>query len=218
MAIKLVKTKRGPAPKRKPDALQFLVVLLGTAPLIWRRILIADDASFWDLHVAIQDAMGWEDTHLHEFRVYNPESGEPSRLGIPDPDGIDESPCTPDWDVPLSDYFGWESLSEGATAHYLYDFGDSWRHLVTLEDVLPRGSAKYPRCVAGARACPPEDCGGVHGLAEFLEAIDDPHHPEHAELLRWVGGRYSPEAFNPAAVKFSDSKRRWKRAFGPDAD
>ena len=118
----------------------------------------------------------------------------------------------------MSDYFGWESLSEGATARYLYDFGDDWRHLVALEDVLPRGAVKYPRCVAGARACPPEDCGGVHGFAEFLEAIADPRHPEHAELLRWVGGRYAPEAFNPAGVKFSDPKRRWKRAFGPAAD
>ena len=218
MAIKLVKKKRGSRALRAPDAFQFLIVLLGTDPLIWRRIQIMGDASFWDLHIAIQDAMGWKDTHLHEFKVVHPESGEPSRLGIPDPDGIDERPCTPGWEVPLSDCFGWESLPEGASAHYLYDFGDSWRHLVALEDVLPRGAVKSPRCIAGARACPPEDCGGVNGFAEFLEAIADAGHPEHAELLRWVGGSYAPEAFNPAGVKFSDPKRRWKRAFGPAAD
>ena len=161
---------------------------------------------YWDLHIAIQDAMGWKDTHLHEFKVVHPESGEPSRLGIPDPDGIDERPCTPGWEVPLSDCFGWESLPEGASAHYLYDFGDSWRHLVALEDVLPRGALKSPRCIAGARACPPEDCGGVNGFTEFLEAIADAGHPEHAELLRWVGGSYAPEAFDPAGVKFSESE------------
>jgi hypothetical protein len=218
MAIKLVKTTRGPSPQRQSDALQFLIVLLGTEPLIWRRIQVVDHCSFWDLHVAIQDAMGWMDSHLHEFRVFHPQSGAPSRLGIPDPDGIDERPCTPEWEVSLSDYFGWKPPSEGACAQYLYDFGDRWRNLVALEEMLPRGSVKYPRCVAGARACPPEDCGGIHGFAEFLEAMTDATHPEDAGLLRWAGGRYAPEAFDPAAVKFSDPKRRWKRAFGPDPD
>jgi Plasmid pRiA4b ORF-3-like protein len=218
MAIKLVKKRRGTAAARQPDALQFLVVLLGTDPLIWRRILMVGDASFWDLHVAIQDAMGWQDTHLHEFKVVHPNGGEPNRIGIPDPEGFDERPSTPSWEVTLSAYFGWEALSESASADYLYDFGDSWRHVVALEAVLPRGTTKSPRCLAGARACPPEDCGGLNGFAEFLEAIADAGHPEHAELLRWVGGSYAPEAFDPTGVKFSDPKRRWKRAFGPAPD
>jgi len=72
---------------------------------------------------------------------------------------------------------------------------------------------KYPRCVSGARRCPPEDCGGVHGYAEFLETIADPRHPEHESTLRWAGGRYDPDEFDPTAVKFDDPRKRWRKAF-----
>jgi len=73
--------------------------------------------------------------------------------------------------------------------------------------------SRYPRCLAGARAWPPEDCGGAHGFAEFLQAIADPTHSGHQESLIWVGGRYDPDGFNAAEVAFDDPKKRWKRAF-----
>jgi len=212
-----IRTRRRRAATRERTALQFLIVLLGSDPLVWRRIQIADDSSFWALHVAIQDAMGWQDCHLHEFRVVHPETGKSNRIGIPDPDGLDDRPLAVGWDTAVSEFFNWVTISDGVPAHYLYDFGDDWHHIVTIEDVVPRRSARYPRCVAGAGACPPEDCGGIHGFAEFLEAIADPKHPEHKSLLEWVGGTYDPGKFDPASVVFADPKRRWKQAFGRSA-
>ncbi|MEK7748037.1 MAG: plasmid pRiA4b ORF-3 family protein [Nitrospirota bacterium] len=198
---------------RDRHALQFLVALTRTNPLVWRRIQVPDAYSFWDLHVAIQDAMGWQDYHLHEFRVVHPQRGKVEHLGIPDLDLPDERPCTASWDVPVSAYFNWESISQAQAAVYVYDFGDNWRHIVMFEDVLPVGSARLPRCVAGARACPPEDCGGVHGFDKFLEAIADLKHPEHADLVQWSGGGYNPEAFDPARVVFDNPHERWRKAF-----
>jgi hypothetical protein len=71
----------------------------------------------------------------------------------------------------------------------------------------------YPRCVGGARRCPPEDCGGVHGDAEFLQIIADRRHPEHKATLQWAGGGYDPDAFNPNAIVFDNPRKRWKKAF-----
>ncbi|MDA1129584.1 MAG: plasmid pRiA4b ORF-3 family protein, partial [Chloroflexi bacterium] len=149
--------------------------------------------SFWDLHVAIQDAMGWFDSHLHEFRINNPEGGSVQRIGIPDDEFDDEEPTLAGWDLKISDYFSLENTS----ASYTYDFGDNWQHTITLKDVLERTPRlRYPRCVGGARACPPEDCGGIWGYEEFLEAIQEPAHEEHESMLEWVGGRFGAEDFD----------------------
>jgi hypothetical protein len=80
---------------------------------------------------------------------------------------------------------------------YEYDFGDSWQHEIVLEKTLePEPKVRYPRCVEGERACPPEDCGGVWGYAEFLEAIGDPEHESQEEMLEWIGGEFDPEKFS----------------------
>jgi len=207
-----IRTARQRKQERPDAALQFLIVLTGTDPLVWRRILVPDAYSFWDLHVAIQDAMGWKDYHLHEFTVTNPASGLIERLGIPDPDEPADRPRAPGWTVRLSRYFNWQTLGDLPTPSYVYDFGDEWRHSVVFEDMLAAGDRRLPRCVAGARACPPEDCGGAHGFAELLSALAHPGRRRHAELLEWVGP-YDPEAFNPARVRFDDPAKRWKRAF-----
>jgi hypothetical protein len=195
-----------------PQVLQFLIVLLDTNPLIWRRIQVPDSYSFWDLHVAIQDAMGWHDSHLHEFHVFHPRRRGLDLLGIPDDDFPGDKPYIPDWTVPIAEYFNWDSLSDVPPALYVYDFGDDWRHTVTCEEILPRAS-RYPRCVAGARRCPPDDCGGIRGFEDFLRAIRDPQHPEHADLLAWIGGAYDPEDFDPKRVMFDNPRDRWKLAF-----
>jgi hypothetical protein len=79
---------------------------------------------------------------------------------------------------------------------YEYDFGDGWEHEILLEKVLrPDPAVQYPRCLGGARACPPEDCGGAGGYADFLQAISDPDHEEHDEYLDWIGGEFDPEEF-----------------------
>ena len=204
-----------PAAQRKRPKLvhQFLIVLSGTDPIVWRRIQVPEAYTFWDLHVAIQDAMGWLDYHLHEFRLLDAEEKQIVSIGIPSEDVPDDRPVLPGWQVAVSRYFEsrpWHALS----AVYAYDFGDDWEHLLVHEGMEPEESAlAYPRCASGARRCPPEDCGGVHGYADFLETIANPRHPEHASMKQWAGGAYDPDAFDPTAVVFDDPRKRWKQAF-----
>ncbi len=194
------------------EAYQFKVILLGIEPPIWRRIQVPGSYSFWDLHVAIQDSMGWLDRHLHLFRMRDPETGEVVEIGIPDDEGFaDERPCLPGWKVPLSAYV----REPGTRAVYLYDFGDNWEHEVVLEDIIARvPRQKYPKCVAGARACPPEDCGGVGGYEDVLRVLQDPTDEEYENTMQWLGGRYDPEAFDPNRVRFDNPKKRLEIAFG----
>ncbi len=188
---------------------QFLIVLLRTEPLVWRRIQVPEGYSFWDLHVAIQDAMGWKDYHLHEFSVVDTRTGRVKRIGIPDDEMPDERPCLAGWKVPIRRY-----LTYGTDpVRYRYDFGDDWDHTVEFEELLPADDGSYPRCVAGAGACPPEDVGGTSGYAEFLRTIDNHQHPERAAMLQWAGGAFDPRTFDPKAVQFDDPAKRWKTAF-----
>jgi len=190
---------------------QFRIELLNIEPHIWRRILVPANYTFWDLHVAIQDAMGWLDYHLHSFRVV----GSEAVIGIPCEDGDDPFDTQPGWELFIRDFF----KRHQPLAIYEYDFGDSWIHMVQLEtfQLIEEGMA-YPRCLGGARRCPPEDCGGVDGYANFLRIISDPSDPEHDSMLEWVGGSFDPEDFDPAAVRFDDPARRWKIAFAGEDD
>jgi Plasmid pRiA4b ORF-3-like protein len=209
-----VRKKSGGRIGRRPELVhQFLVVLSGTDPLVWRRIQVPEDYSFWDLHVAIQDAMGWLDYHLHEFRLLDAAEKRVVSIGIPTDEDPEDRPVIPGWKVPLSKFFEsrpWHS----PPALYAYDFGDDWEHVLVHEGIeSAEPSLKYPRCVAGARRCPPEDCGGITGFAEFLQAISNADHPEHDSMLQWAGGTYHPDAFDPAAVVFDDPHERWRKAF-----
>jgi hypothetical protein len=189
---------------------QFKLVLVGVEPPIWRRIQVPETYSFWDLHVALQDAMGWLDYHLHVFRVAGSGASE-EQIGIPDDDPFeDEKPTLPGWEIPITRYFSRPST----TVPYEYDFGDGWEHELTLEAILPRQAGqKYPLCVDGARACPPEDCGGVWGYENLLTVMQDPAHEEYESMLEWLGGRFDPDRFDPKRVKFDDPARRYRLAF-----
>ena len=189
--------------------LRYLVVLAGTNPLVWRRIQVPASYSFWDLHVAIQDAMGWLDYHLHRFRVLDPGSGTTLMLGIPDPDVPNDPSITADWtEFPLDFTAG-----DPPPMHYTYDFGDNWDHAVIFEGFEQAASRKIgPECVGGAGACPPEDCGGSHGYANLLTALADPRHSEHQDLMEWTGGPVDPTAFSVADVHFDDPGERWRLA------
>jgi hypothetical protein len=202
--------KDRPVPSRSGIVHQFLVVLNETVPLVWRRIQVPEDYSFWDLHVAIQDSMGWLDYHLHQFVVFHPPSGDLEYIGIPDEDDFDDPPVTPGWEVRISDFF----IEEIPPATYLYDFGDNWRHTIVYEGVWPvEPAVSYPVCIAGARACPPEDCGGVRGYTEFLDAVLDPTHALCDDLIELVDGPFDPDEFDPKAVMFDDPEQRWINAF-----
>jgi len=157
-------------------------------PPIWRRLQVRGDTKLGKLHAVLQIAMGWWDEHLHEF-----EAGG-IRYGQPDPGFPDDT--RQERNVRLD-----KIAKEGDTLHYEYDFGDGWRHDLKIEKVLPpEPGAHYPRCLAGKRACPPEDCGGVPGYAWMLEIIADPKDQEHEEIVKWLGGDFGPEAFDLAAV------------------
>jgi hypothetical protein len=179
--------------------------------MIWRTLQIPETYSFWDLHVALQDAMGWLDYHLHFFRVSKPGTGETVQIGIPDDDAFEgDEPILPGWGIPVATYFP----QCGAAAQYEYDFGDGWEHEVILEAMSPRQRGKrYPLCLGGARSCPPEDCGGVGGYENLLAVLRDPTHDEYESTLQWVGRRFDPEYFDPKRVKFDDPGRRWELAF-----
>lgn len=179
-------------PKRFKNIYQLKITLEEIEPHIWRRIQIPESYSFWDLHVAIQDAMGWHHCHLFQFEMIDPRSGEKVLIGSPDESGIGDS-LDAGWDVAISEFFS----HENPQASYLYDFGDSWEHHVGLEDILPRKpKTRYPCCLDGQRKCPPEDCGGVPGYEDLLEAISNTDHSEHEEMLEWVGGEFDPDEFD----------------------
>ncbi len=164
---------------------QLKVTLKGSKPPIWRRIQVPSDTRLGKLHRILQVVMGWTDSHLHQFIV-----GQ-TYYGVPDPDfGTD---VRSERTVPLN-----RVLQEPKDKIvYEYDFGDSWEHEVLLEKVLPPDpETRYPMCLTGKRACPPEDCGGIWGYAEFLEAIRSPEHEEHESMLEWIGGSFDPEEFD----------------------
>ena len=167
---------------------QLKITLKHIKPPIWRRIEVPADIKLGKLHDVIQIAMGWTDSHLHAF-----VDGQ-TMYGIPDPEfgGSTKN----ERNVRLDSI-----LEQGGKIVYEYDFGDSWEHEIKIEKVLEAApTVHYPRCTAGKRACPPEDCGGPYMYEEFLAAIGDPNHPEHEETLEWIGGEFDPEAFELAEV------------------
>lgn len=177
-------------PARKKRALyQLKITLRDIRPPIWRRLEVRSDIPLAGLHQAIQDAMGWESCHLHEFECDGRRYGRrDADFDSFDDDLVSDRTTRLDEVLPES----------GSTMRYHYDFGDGWIHDVLLKEIKPmpsNGRAAKPRCVGGKRACPPEDCGGPMGYADMLEALKDPRHPEYAHYREWVGGDFDPEAF-----------------------
>jgi hypothetical protein len=161
---------------------QIKISLIGAKPPIWRTVLVSGDIGLDSFHDVIQVAMGWTDSHLHQFitkQVF---------YGIPDDDF--ELEMEDETKYKLSQLLS----KEKDTIIYEYDFGDSWEHKILLEKILPFDTKTVlPVCIKGKRACPPEDCGGIWGYEELLETISDPKHPEHEDMLEWLGGEFDPE-------------------------
>ncbi|KAF2406567.1 pRiA4b ORF-3-like protein [Pseudomonas antarctica] len=170
--------------KPEPDLLLLHIELKWIEPAIWRRVAVPENITLSKLHTVIQFAMGWEGGHLHEFEI----AGE--NYGTPDPDG-GGPPVNSDARKTLI-----KALNGKRTFRYLYDFGDGWDHRIKVEKKLPAVACpQVPYCIDGANACPPEDIGGGPGYADFLEAMADPNHPEHDDMLEWHGSTFDPTVF-----------------------
>jgi len=167
---------------------QLKITLRGCRPSVWRRVVVRADVTLARLHRVIQIAMGWLGGPLYHFRV--------GRVcyGIPHPDldqvegeSLEEKPFT------LTD------LAPTAKKRFVYEYDfDCWEHTVVVEKVLPpNADFKHPICLGGANACPPEDCGGSQGYAEFVEAMADPKHKQHKQMQAWVGKAWDATLFSP---------------------
>lgn len=185
-----------------PSILKLKVTLLGMKPPIWRRLLVPETMTLANLHHVIQAAMGWTDSHLHVFEIDGGHFGDPSLT-----DDV----------MPEARYRLSRLAKDGIRKfHYSYDFGDDWEHSILVEgsQAAVEGTL-YPACIAGKRACPPEDCGGMWGYQELLDILAAPDHPERAERLEWLGvAHFDPEAFSVEAadqalrLRVTDSGKR----------
>jgi len=155
------------------------------------------------------DSMGWLDYHLHLFCIRRKHAHSITLIGIPDEYRFEDDPeITAGWEVSISEFF----YDVRTTFDYEYDFGDSWKHEAIHEGILLREKeVKYPVCVGGARACPPEDCGGVPGYYRMLDIISNSNHEEYEEMITWLGKKYDPEQFVSNEVKFDNPKKRWRQ-------
>ena len=164
------------------------VQLRGIEPPIWRILRIRSQTSLSRLHKILQKAMEWKNYHLYLFEVGGKRYGEPGT----------------EWDIDVLDSrkMTVEKLfsREMKSFIYEYDLGDSWRHEITLLGTVEGETVKKIACIAGARACPPEDCGSIPGYYGLLVALSDPEHEDHDAMLEWVGGKYDPNAFDLAAT------------------
>ncbi len=189
--------------KKAKPIFQLKISLRDIEPPIWRRVQVPEDTKLPRLHRIVQILFNWEDYHLHDFiagrRVYS----------VPDPDdAFNERTVVDERGVPIS----WITKRVGDTFEYVYDFGDDWHHEILLEAILlPEPASFYPRCIDGARNAPPEDAGGAGGYVDYLEALADPQHDEHENLLAWRGP-FDPEAFSIDAINASLKRAFQRRA------
>ncbi|HLW00109.1 MAG TPA: plasmid pRiA4b ORF-3 family protein [Ktedonobacterales bacterium] len=172
-----------------PVAYQLHVALQGIEPPIWRQVSIPGQLSLYGLHECLQVVMGWQNYHLHQFLIGETIYTEPS----------DE------WEFEVKDdrraRLERVAPPPGGSFVYTYDFGDNWKHQITVEAIVLRHDwSRIPWCLDGKRACPPEDCGSVSGYAQLLEALGNRRHPDHRRLREWVGPHYDPEVFSLQAV------------------
>ncbi|MFF0818441.1 plasmid pRiA4b ORF-3 family protein [Rhodococcus sp. NPDC003318] len=209
-----VEETRGVTEPPRPAAYHLRIDLNGVVPAVWRRLVVPSTLRLDELHPVLQSAMGWTDSHLHQWRRPDAEgAGERYATRECIDDGFGEDARCEE-KVRLDDVL----TTEGDVLVYDYDFGDGWEHTVVLETVERDASPDAALCTDGARACPPEDCGGVSGYARLLEALSDPAHPEHLDLLAWVGGGFDPEACDIGTVNVLLAGREAARLHPPVPD
>jgi len=195
------------ATKASSGSYHLKVVLVGTKPPIWRRLRAPGNANLGWLHAVLQVATGWTNSHLHQFKARGKFYSDPRHLFAKfegDSEILDEAKITLHQLAPV----------EKDSFRYEYDFGDSWEHQITIEKILPTEAvaATVAHCMGGARACPPEDCGGIWGYDNLLKVLKDPKHPEHRTMKEWLGRSIDPEAFDVAKTNLWLGKLKWPRA------
>ena len=206
MAVSSVPKKKNKSSLSKPCLITLRIELVGTTPLVWRRITLDGRSSFANLHHVIQAAMGWHDAHLHQFRINN------RYIGVPDPESD-----APEWHTEDErKVFLNRVLTDDAVFTYLYDFGDGWQHRVTveaIEDVKPSPSDEgFAWVESGERACPPDDAGGSGGYQDFLDQLEnDPYGDETKAFQEWAGLDFDPARFDRQAVNATIARMLWNR-------
>ena len=206
MAVSSVPKKKHKSSLSKPCLITLRIELVGTTPLVWRRITLDGRSSFANLHHVIQAAMGWHDAHLHQFRINN------RYIGVPDSESD-----APEWHTEDErKVFLNRVLTDDAVFTYLYDFGDGWEHRLLVEEYDDSDDLRFGDgdawVDAGERACPPEDCGGVGGFQDFLEKLEDePYSDESKELREWAGLDYDPARFDRQAANAAIKRLLWNR-------
>ena len=173
---------------------RLLIELEDITPRIWRRVDVPAAITLSTLHDVLQAVMRWEYSHLYEFRVGDRVYGDP----LP---GLESASGR----VYKAKGVRLNQVIDRGAKHftYVYDFGDDWRHRITIEDVRDGDpETDYPIFIEGERRAPPEDVGGLPGFMNFLDAIADPKHPEHAFLLEWAGGGFDPEKIDREEIEF----------------
>jgi hypothetical protein len=186
---------------------QIKITLKNIDPPIWRRVLVPDTLTLFDLHHIIQVAMGWDNSHLHAFDIQKQRYSDS---------------CEDEWDdvkdetkTRLSNI-----LLPKMKFTYEYDYGDSWYHELRVEKKLDEDARSETFCLGGERACPPEDCGGVYGYSDMLKTLAHPKTKACKELREWLGSEYDPEEFDIGAVnaqllKFMAPKRKRAKRSDP---
>ena len=193
-----------------PDIARLTLRLDDVEPEVVRRIEVAADIRLPDLYRVIQIVMGWQDYHLHEFRV-----GRGPAWGTPD-SSWPEDGLRSEKTATLTDVLA--NLKRNKAFQYVYDFGDDWVHTVKLEGIVEADpDAVYPRLVEARGACPPEDCGGPWGYAYLIEVLADPDNEEYNEMVEWCGSEIDPAFVDEAAIRkalttFANRRRRKTKA------
>lgn len=162
-------------------SLQLRIELLDVEPTVWRRILVPEDLTMADLAEILLAAMGWDNSHLHLFRVGDEE------YGMADEDAPEE-------EIDEAEVMVTHALGGHERFAFDYDFGDGWEHDIVVEKRSPSG-VEFAVCLDGQNACPPDDVGGPGGYEDFLAALANPAHEEHSEYLEWIGGSFDPARF-----------------------
>jgi len=177
---------------------QLKIQLLDVAPTVWRRIIVPETIKLPKLHQVFQVALGWTNSHLHEFIIGG------VRYANTDPEIGDELEQVDEKRVVLFKALG----IDARCFDYVYDFGDDWHHAIILEARHPHSGVapSLIHCSGGANACPPEDLGGPRGYAEFLAGLADENHPEHDRYLEWRGGGFDPKRFDLDKTNLTLSK------------